>query len=83
MGYTWFRQTSLSSLSKWYVGGHNALLIRAIHFFVVVLVVVRGYNPLRVPLSPLLAALGILLGALDGDVGWWHSAATGGCLPVT
>jgi hypothetical protein len=51
---------------------------RVIRFLVVIVVVVdRACNPLRVLLSPLLAALGILLGALDDDAGWHHSTIVG------
>jgi hypothetical protein len=51
-------------------GDHDALLVGHIHFFVIVVTVAgRGCNPLRMPLSPLLAALGVLLCAFDGDGG--------------
>jgi hypothetical protein len=59
VGYAWFGQAALSFFSKWYV--------------VVIFVAGRECSPLRVQLSPLLAAL---LGALDDKVGWRCSAAT-------
>jgi hypothetical protein len=60
-------------------GSSNVLHVRATHFLAVTLVVVsRSHNPLRKPLSPFLAALGIL----DGDVGWCHVAAVGDHFPT-
>jgi hypothetical protein len=41
-----------------------------------------GHDPLRAPLSPLLIALDILLGALDNDGRWHHLAATKDYLPT-
>jgi hypothetical protein len=48
-------------------------------FLVIAIVIVScGCNPLRMPLSPLLAALGVL----DGGVGWCRFAATGDPFPT-
>jgi hypothetical protein len=54
-------------------GGHDVLRVRVVYFLVYV-IVSHGCNPLWAPLSPLLAALGNLLGALDDDAGWHRSA---------
>jgi hypothetical protein len=65
-------------------GYHNVLLVRVICFLVVTVVVAsRDCNQLRALILPLLAALGILLGALDGNVGWRRSAAAGDYFPIT
>jgi hypothetical protein len=64
-------------------GGRDALLIRTIHFLVVVAVVVgHGRNPLRAPVSPLLVSFGILLRALDGDAVWRYSTAASDRFPI-
>jgi hypothetical protein len=60
----------------------DVLHVGVIHFLFIIVVVGHGSNPLRVPLSPLLAALGILLGALDGDAGWCHVGAARGHFPA-
>jgi hypothetical protein len=60
-------------------GGSNALHVGAAHFLIVVVVAVsRVCNPLRVPLLPLLAALGIL----DGDARWHRFDAVEDCFPT-
>jgi hypothetical protein len=57
-------------------GGRNALHAGVVHLIVVVVVVVNCVcDPLRAPILPLLATLGVLLGALNGDVGWRCIAA--------
>jgi hypothetical protein len=48
-------------------GGHDALHVEVVHFFVIVGGGGRGCNPLSVLLLPLLASFGVLLGALDGE----------------
>jgi hypothetical protein len=40
------------------------------------------YNQPRVPLSPIFSALGALLVALDGDIGWRYSTAIGDHVPA-
>jgi hypothetical protein len=65
---------------------HNILHVKVVHFLIIIIVVIivnRSYNPLRAPLLPLLATLGVLLGTLDGDVGWRCVAATGDCFPAS
>jgi hypothetical protein len=62
-------------------GGHDVLLVRVIRFLVIN-VIGRDYNPLRASLAPLLAALGALLDALDGDVGWRRSDVVEDCFPA-
>jgi hypothetical protein len=63
--------------------GRDVLLVGVVHFLVVVIVVAgRNCKPLRMPLSPLLAAFGIHLGALDGDAGWRRSATAGDRFPA-
>jgi hypothetical protein len=54
-------------------GGNDALHVRVVCFLVVIIIVIvgRGHNPLRAPLSPLLATLGIL----DSGIGWCRFAA--------
>jgi hypothetical protein len=81
IGYTWFRQAPLEeSLEVVHrrlrlvlantCGGRDAPHVEAICFLVIIVVIVgRGCNPPRVPLSPILASPGVLLGVLDGDVG--------------
>jgi hypothetical protein len=66
------------------LGGHDVLLVAVVRFLVVVVIDVTGrdYSPLRALLSPLLAALGIILGALDGEVGWHCSAIAGDRFPI-
>jgi hypothetical protein len=71
MGYAWFGQASVSSLSKWFVGGYVWRLAlwatimmhptRAVRFLIVIVIVSHDRNPLRAPFLPLLAALGVLL----------------------
>jgi hypothetical protein len=57
--------------------GCDALHVGDVHLFVIVVVIVGcGCDPLRALLSPLLATLDILLGALDGDVAWRRLAGT-------
>jgi hypothetical protein len=57
-------------------GSQDVPHVRAACFLVVAVVAVSHYRiPLRMLLAPLLAALGALLGVMDGDVGW--------CLPIT
>jgi hypothetical protein len=51
--------------------------------FLVVNVVGRDCDQPRVPLSPLLGTVGVLLGTLDGDARWRCSATVGDCLPTT
>jgi hypothetical protein len=63
--------------------GHDILYVVAVSFLVVIVIVVnRGCNSLRVALSPLLVVLVVLLGALDGDAGWHCSAAINHCFPT-
>jgi hypothetical protein len=77
------RSGLLVSASGTAPGGHDILLIRVICFLVVIIVVVgRDCNPLRVPLSLLLATVGVLLGTLDGDARWRRSAAAGDRFPT-
>jgi uncharacterized membrane protein YhhN len=54
-------------------GGRDAHQVGAIHFLIIIVIIV-GHNrkPMRASLSPLLAAL---LSVLDGDVGWHCFAA--------
>jgi hypothetical protein len=56
-------------------GAHNIHHVRVIYLLIIVIVVSCGCNPIRVLLSPLLAALGVLLGSLDGATGWCRFAA--------
>jgi hypothetical protein len=63
--------------------GHDTLLVIVIHFLVVVIIAGHCCNPLSTPLSPLLAALGGLLCALDGDAGWHHLAVAEDRFPTT
>jgi hypothetical protein len=57
-------------------GSHDVLHVRVVHFLIVVIVVAgRDCNPLGALLSPLLVALGALLCALIGNVGWRRSTA--------
>jgi hypothetical protein len=63
-------------------GGHDALLVVVICFFVVIIGDGYSWNPLRVLLSPLLATLGILLCVLDGDAGWHCLAIAGDHFPA-
>jgi hypothetical protein len=64
--------------------GHDVLLVRSVYFLIVVIIVVsRGCNPLRSPLSPLHATCGVLLHAIDGHVRWCCSASIGDCFPST
>jgi hypothetical protein len=65
-------------------GGCDILLVRAIRFLTIIIIVIadRDCNPLRVPLSPLLVVVGILLGVLDGDARWRRLAATGDRFPT-
>jgi hypothetical protein len=62
--------------------GGDALHVRTIRIFVIVVKVSCGCDPLRAPLPPLLATLDVLLGALDGDVGWCRLAVAGDSLPT-
>jgi hypothetical protein len=60
--------------------GSNLLHVGCARFLVIIVVVVGpGQNPLRVPLSPLLSALGVL----DGDIGWCRFVAAGDCFCAT
>jgi hypothetical protein len=64
-------------------GGCDALNVGVACFVVVIVIVVgRSCNPRRVLLSPFLAALGILLSALDDDDGWCCFAAAGDHFPT-
>jgi hypothetical protein len=48
---------------------HDMPHVRAVCFLIIAAVIVgRGRNPLRTLLAPLLAALGSLLGLIDGDI---------------
>jgi hypothetical protein len=60
-------------------GDPDILLVGAVLFLVVIIIAGRNRNPLRVPLSPLFAALH---GALDGKVGWPRSATAGDHFPA-
>jgi hypothetical protein len=60
---------------------HDVLHAKAVHLFVIIIVVNRGCNPLRAP--PLLTTLGVLLGALDGDVGRHCFVAVRDYFPTT
>jgi hypothetical protein len=62
--------------------GRNTLFIGTLRFFFNVVVVGCGCNPLRAPVSPLLAALGVLA-ALDGDAGWHCLAVIGDHFPAS
>jgi hypothetical protein len=64
--------------------GRDVLLIEVIHFLVVIIIIIAGrsYDPLGVPLWPLLSTLGVLLGTSDCDVGWCRSTSTGGRSPT-
>jgi hypothetical protein len=63
--------------------GFNALHVGVVHLLVVIIVEDGcGYDPLRAPLPPLLAAFDILLGTLDGDDARHHLAVAGGYLPA-
>jgi hypothetical protein len=62
--------------------GGDTLHVRAIRLFVIVVKVSRGCDPLRAPLPPLLATLDVLLGSLDGDVGWCRLVVAGDSLPA-
>jgi hypothetical protein len=57
------------------LGGRDVLLVRVIHFLVIIIILAgHGYNPLRASLLPLLATHRVLLGTMDGNVGWRRSA---------
>jgi hypothetical protein len=58
-------------------GSCDLLHVGVVRLLVIIIIVSRGCNPLRAPLSPLLSAPGVLLSALDGDVGRHHFVATG------
>jgi hypothetical protein len=64
-------------------GSHDVCHVGVVCIFVIVIIVVGyGCDPLRAPLLPILSTLDILLGALDGDVGWHHLAAVGDRFPA-
>jgi hypothetical protein len=62
--------------------GLDILLVEAISFLVVG-IIGRDCDPPRVPLSPLLGIVGILLGNLDSDSGCHCLAAVGDCFPAS
>jgi hypothetical protein len=66
-------------------GGHNSLDARAVCLLAVVVIAAAccGSDRLRALLPPLLAALDILHGALDGNVGWHRLAVVGDHFLVT
>jgi hypothetical protein len=75
--YAWFGQASSRTLKAVYQSAVPSIHARAIRFLVIIIFVVgRDCNPLGAPLSPLLAALGILLHTLDDYAGWHRLATT-------
>jgi hypothetical protein len=58
----WWTRLTINTVPS----GHDVLLARATRLLVIV---GRDCYPLRASLSPILATLGALLGALDGDAG--------------
>jgi hypothetical protein len=93
MGYVWFRQVALRSLSKWSIGGrawclkpHSAAVTHSLleppAFLSSLSLQPAATTTNRGCLFHLFSALGALLVALDGDVGWRWSAATGDHVPV-
>jgi hypothetical protein len=63
------------------LGGHDILLVRAVHFLVIVIVVGSNYNPSEAPLSPHFAAIGAFFGAFDDGFGH-PPAAAGDHFPI-
>jgi hypothetical protein len=64
-------------------GSHDAPDARADCLSIVAVIIVsRSHASLRTLLVPLLAALGALLGAVDGNVRWCLLSATWGLLPA-
>jgi hypothetical protein len=65
------------------LGGHDILLVRAVHFFVIIIAIGSDYDPSGSPLLPLLTTLSPYLSAFAGGFGRCFPAPTGDRFPIT
>jgi hypothetical protein len=86
MGYAWFRQAVSRSFLKCSFGYHawrlDILLVRAVHFYIIIVAAGSNYDPLGVPLLPLFAAFGAFLSTFTGGFEQCPPATVGDHFPI-